>query len=175
MFEYLLQDGEAARPGPPWEAVPRAMGLTLWRVGKIVPPLVQLIAPTGRIEERLARGELVVYRRARPVSVRASRLLTERPPAEAAMDLADLADAETDDEVPASTPAPGRPTWIEIVVVDADDVPIAGRRWVLKLPDGSRREGTLDATGVIRFDDVEAGACALFLPTDDEMEWAPHG
>lgn len=63
----------------------------------------------------------------------------------------------------------------EIVVVDADDAPIEGRRWVLELPDGSRREGTLDATSVIRVDDVEAGTCALFLPTDDEQEWAPHG
>lgn len=113
MFEYLLQGGEAVRPGPPWEAVPSAISLTLWRVGEVMARLVEAPAWPGRIEARLARGELVLYRRARTVSIGARSPVVDPTSVEPPIDLADLADAEPDDPQPPIDPAPARPTWIE--------------------------------------------------------------
>ncbi len=68
---------------------------------------------------------------------------------------------------------PPRPTWIEIEVVDGLGQPVRNRPYRLHLPDGTVRDGTLDDTGIIRFDDVDPGACRLELPTEDASEWDP--
>ncbi len=89
--------------------------------------------------------------------------------------LSELAPADRDDEAAANEDVaePPRPTWIEIAVVDGLGQPVRNRPYRLHLPDGSVRAGTLDDTGIIRFDDVAAGPCKLELPTADANEWDP--
>lgn len=85
--------------------------------------------------------------------------------------IVDLADEDSDDHD--TKPAPPRPTWIEIAIVDGLGEPVRNRPYRLHLPDGSVREGELDDSGIIRFDDVDPGACRLELPTADDSEWDP--
>ena len=55
--------------------------------------------------------------------------------------------------------------WIDITVVD-DSVPprpMSGIRFGLSLPDGSRRQGTLDGQGHLRVENIDPGKCFLEL------------
>ncbi len=79
---------------------------------------------------------------------------------------------------PAPPPSPQKPraltpkkTWIEIVLVDADDHPIARERCLLRLPDGSERIETLDDEGRLRVDGIDPGRCEITFPDRDGPEW----
>ena len=62
-------------------------------------------------------------------------------------------------------------TWVEIEMVDQDFKPVAGEAYVIVLPDGTRRTGTLDAAGRARIDDIDPGACDVSFPNIDGGEW----
>jgi hypothetical protein len=54
--------------------------------------------------------------------------------------------------------------WIEIELLDARGKPVAGEAYLIKLTDGSIREGNLDNHGRARWDGIEAGICAVWWP-----------
>jgi hypothetical protein len=88
------------------------------------------------------------------------------------VDLADLAQTpakEPEDRPPTEI----RPTWIEIVVVDAKGEPVKDRKYELELSDRSVRKGILGADGIIRLDDITAGFARLKFPTETDTEWCP--
>ena len=64
------------------------------------------------------------------------------------------------------SPEPRRErAWIDIIVLD-DSVPprpLSGVRFALSLPDGSRRQGSLDGQGHLRVEDIDPGKCFLEL------------
>lgn len=91
------------------------------------------------------------------------------PVGDGSEDLGNLIDLMGEDR---TEEEPERPTWIEIAVIDANGEPITGRPYRLRLPDGSVRKGTLDARGMIRFDDVDPGDCTLELL--DESSESPE-
>ena len=62
-------------------------------------------------------------------------------------------------------------TWIEMEVVDEEGKPMSGQPFVLMLPDGKLREGTLDSRGRARFDGIDPGTCAFSLPSLDQQSW----
>jgi hypothetical protein len=62
-------------------------------------------------------------------------------------------------------------TWIEIVLVDADDRPVARERCLLRLPDGSERVETLDAEGRLRVSGIDPGRCEITFLDRDGPEW----
>jgi hypothetical protein len=62
-------------------------------------------------------------------------------------------------------------TWIEIQMVGEDDLPLAGERYAIELPDGSRREGRLDSKGLARVDGIDPGSCVITFPALDEEAW----
>jgi hypothetical protein len=62
-------------------------------------------------------------------------------------------------------------SWIEIELLDESDRPVPGVRFRAVLADGSVREGTLNAQGLARLDDVEPGTCDLSFPDLDGREW----
>jgi hypothetical protein len=64
-------------------------------------------------------------------------------------------------------------TWIEIELVGEDGTtPIPGKRYVLELPDGTKRQGSLDFSGRARIADLEPGAtCKLTFPDLDQDAW----
>ncbi len=79
-------------------------------------------------------------------------------------------------------PLPGQPqppgreppaalTWIEITLVDETGEPLPGERFLLVLPDGSRRNGRLDDKGFARVEQIPAGVCDVSFPDIDGREW----
>jgi type VI secretion system secreted protein VgrG len=63
--------------------------------------------------------------------------------------------------------------WIEIRLVDRDGKPVPGVPFKLELPDGTPKEGVLDANGRARFDGIEPGDCRITFPTLDKDSWEP--
>ncbi len=65
-------------------------------------------------------------------------------------------------------------TWIEIELIDeVTREPIPNERYRLKLPDGSIREGRLDANGRARVDGIVPGTAQVCFPDIDANEWRP--
>ncbi len=62
-------------------------------------------------------------------------------------------------------------SWIEIELVGEDGSPIPNERFSIRLPDGKLEEGTLDADGKTRFDDIPSGNCFVSFPDLDEDAW----
>lgn len=61
--------------------------------------------------------------------------------------------------------------WIEVVIEDEAGEPLANVRYVLTLPDGSRREGRTNRQGLLRYDRIASGTCTLSLPDHDAELW----
>jgi hypothetical protein len=61
-----------------------------------------------------------------------------------------------------------KPTaWVEFELVDSEGEPLAGVGYRLTLPDGSTREGKVDARGRVRVEGVEPGECSVTFPELD--------
>lgn len=78
-------------------------------------------------------------------------------------------------QLPSAKPQP-RPedkkkTWIEIVLVDENGVPIPNEPYRLTLVSGEKRNGNLDERGFARVDGIEAGMCDVTFPQIDGREW----
>lgn len=78
------------------------------------------------------------------------------------------------EEQPQEEPAP-RPTtkttWVEIALVDGDDKPVAGMKYLIELPDGTTRTGTLGDNGKARVEGIDPGNCTVTFPDLDGTEW----
>ena len=60
-------------------------------------------------------------------------------------------------------------TWVEIELLDMVDQPVPHERYWIKLPNGTVREGALDAMGLAYFDDLDPGQCTIrWLGRDEE-------
>jgi hypothetical protein len=82
-------------------------------------------------------------------------------------------DEEATVEAPRAVSAPRREatrerTWVEIELTDMEGNALPRERYWIKLPDGSVREGALDAQGRAYFDDLDPGACEIRWPDLDE-------
>jgi hypothetical protein len=73
----------------------------------------------------------------------------------------------------ASTEPAGRKTWVEIKLVNKQGAPVAGRKYRVTPPNGPPIEGTLDATGTARVDNIDPGSCKVTFPDLDGSEWKP--
>jgi protocatechuate 3,4-dioxygenase beta subunit len=51
--------------------------------------------------------------------------------------------------------------WIELELLDMDGAPVPHERYWIRLPDGTVREGALDAEGRAYFDDLDPGQCEI--------------
>lgn len=66
-------------------------------------------------------------------------------------------------------------TWIEIELVDAEGKPVPNERYWILLPDGSAREGRLNAEGRAYFGDLDPGECDVRFPDlDNDAVAAPR-
>jgi type VI secretion system secreted protein VgrG len=63
-------------------------------------------------------------------------------------------------------------TWIEIVLKDADDQPVAGERYRVITPDGKVREGHLGSDGRARVEGIVPGECQVTFPDLDQDDWS---
>jgi hypothetical protein len=62
-------------------------------------------------------------------------------------------------------------TWVEVRLLDMEGNPVAGKRYSIKLPDGSVKQGSLDNSGRARVDGIEPGTCMISFPELDEEAW----
>lgn len=58
--------------------------------------------------------------------------------------------------------------WVEITLVDGEGNTIANEDYVLYLADGQQRQGTLDASGRAREDDIAPGTVRFEFPNSEE-------
>jgi uncharacterized protein (DUF2345 family) len=71
-------------------------------------------------------------------------------------------------EVLAKTSLPAEKTdWIEIVLLDEENSPVAGEPYTIDLPDGRTLEGNLDAGGRARVEGIPSGTCVVRFPEVD--------
>ncbi len=73
------------------------------------------------------------------------------------------------DPPPGSSP-PGK-TWVEILLQDANQEPVAGEPYEVELPDKKIATGTTGADGVARIEGVEPGSCKIRFPRLDKSSW----
>jgi len=78
-------------------------------------------------------------------------------------------------KVPSIPPPPSKKkekTWIEVVLLDSDDKPVANEPYQITLPSGEKRTGRLDDKGFVRIDGIEGGgSCDVEFPEIDGREW----
>ncbi|MCP3136400.1 carboxypeptidase regulatory-like domain-containing protein [Pyxidicoccus xibeiensis] len=104
-----------------------------------------------RLAEAFSHGELVAFEVERPTLVPAPWPETPSP---------------TPEETPVEAP-----TWLVIELADDEGKPVPHARYVVTLPDGSTREGTLNKHGYARVDGVNPGQCQVSFPRLDGRSW----
>jgi len=77
--------------------------------------------------------------------------------------------AETHNE--ASEEAQQEKGWIEIRLVDENNDPVPGERYMIELPNGKFAEGSLDQNGFARVNGVKPGTCKVTFPKLDKDAW----
>ena len=70
-----------------------------------------------------------------------------------------------------AAPAAAQTTWIEVQLIGEDGQPVPGVSYAITLPDGTKREGTLDDQGLVRLDGIPAGSCQVSFPALDQDAW----
>jgi len=60
--------------------------------------------------------------------------------------------------------------WIEISLVDKDENPMPDEKYILYLPDGSQKKGTLDNQGKAKIEDILPGPVKIEYPDVDSIE-----
>ena len=63
--------------------------------------------------------------------------------------------------------------FIEVVLKDDTGNPVPNERYRLKMPDGSIKEGRVDANGKARFDGLKPGSCQVSFPNLGDGDWKP--
>lgn len=71
-------------------------------------------------------------------------------------------------------PCQYRPSWIDIVLVDAEGRPVPGARYQVEAPDGTRHEGTLDADGCATVRDMDPGTATVRFPDYHDADFEPE-
>lgn len=62
-------------------------------------------------------------------------------------------------------------TWIEVLVVDDDDVPVVGVEYEIELSDGRVRRGRTSEHGILRYDGMPPGSCKVKLLGVEAKGW----
>ncbi|HZV00719.1 MAG TPA: hypothetical protein VFF73_28650 [Planctomycetota bacterium] len=57
--------------------------------------------------------------------------------------------------------------WIELAFVGEADEPLEGEEFTVILADGSKREGKVGPSGIVRLDGIPPGKCRVLLPAED--------
>ncbi len=68
-------------------------------------------------------------------------------------------------------PPPEVRTWVEFRLLDLAGDPLADVRYEIEMSDGTTEEGTTDAGGKARHDDIVAGACTITFPDLPDRLW----
>jgi len=105
------------------------------------------------LKDALDWGEVVVYRQP---SANGLPRASQSSASNAIADLKDLMPVE---------PLVTQEHWLEILVVDKEEAPVAGVRCVVELPDGGTRHARTNDEGVLYLDGLtKPGACKVRFP-----------
>jgi hypothetical protein len=66
---------------------------------------------------------------------------------------------------------PVEKSWIEIYLRDMEGQPIPGKKYRIKLPEGTIEEGTLDSAGHAERYGINKGTCQVCFPEYDSESW----
>jgi len=66
---------------------------------------------------------------------------------------------------------PVEKSWIEIYLRDMEGQPIPGKKYRIKLPEGTIEEGTLDSAGHAERYGINKGTCQVCFPEFDSESW----
>ena len=66
---------------------------------------------------------------------------------------------------------PKKKSWIEVKLEDEAGKPVPFERYRVTTPDGTVREGFLDAKGLARVDGIDPGLCKITFPNLDKDAW----
>ena len=72
---------------------------------------------------------------------------------------------------PNSTADPEKKSWVEIQMVDEEDMPVSGVSYNVKIPDGTFRTGSLNGEGLARIEGIDPGTCEISFPDLDRDAW----
>lgn len=141
-----------------------------WGDGAGASTLVDIAAALG--EELLWNHDVDARRRLKRLvqqALRDGRLLAVRvgmPAPSGGTEQAEAAPAE-------QAPRREEKTWVEIVLRTDDDPPrpVPFKRYRIELPNGSVRDGQLDAQGMARVVGIDPGTCQVTFPDYDGKRW----
>jgi hypothetical protein len=68
-------------------------------------------------------------------------------------------------------PPPVETAWIEVLVVDEDDEPVAGQAYEIRLSDGRLRRARTNEHGILRYEALPEGTCEVTLVALDQSAW----
>jgi hypothetical protein len=71
----------------------------------------------------------------------------------------------------ADVPEQDAVTFVELELVDANNVPVAGQKYQVEFPDGRVETGTTDANGLAYVEGVPEGDCEISFPDLDSSAW----
>jgi hypothetical protein len=108
-----------------------------------------------RREDRLKRDVLEAFQRGRLVALEVERVEPRLP------------EQEAEEAPPAPEEEAAKPTFVAVEMKDEDGNPLAYARYVVEMPDGSKREGRLNENGYVRIDGVSPGQCKVTFPDYD--------
>jgi hypothetical protein len=141
-----------------------------WGQGLDTATLAEIASALG--EEPIFRHDAEARRRLKDVVVRAlrsGRLLAARVRLPAPSGLG----PEEQEERRPERARREETAWLEIVLTTDDDPPrpVAFKRYSVELPNGSVREGQLDARGMARLSGIDPGTCQVSFPDFDGKRW----
>src|SRR5215475_3352149 len=62
-------------------------------------------------------------------------------------------------------------SWLEIELMDEEGKPVPSEKYLINLPDGTKKEGMLDSEGRARVDGIDPGTCKVSFPSRDAKDW----
>ena len=84
---------------------------------------------------------------------------------------AEAAEEEPQQEEAAEEQAPEEASWIVIELVDLNEKPVVGAKYLVTASDDKEHDGTLDADGRARIEPIAAGTAKITFPEYDRTSW----
>ena len=169
-----LADDESAAPARPFpmnlfrEPAARISAANLYKALKGRPPadLANSVLIAETINDRLRAGDLVIIARRS-----GSGSAGDGTSGKGSQTRPSRASSSSSDMPPKTDPVKDK-TWVDVQLIDEEGEPVAGARYILKITDGSKRAGTLDASGRVRVTNIDPGTCEVWFPDFDASEWS---
>ena len=133
--------------------------------------------PAEAFEADDAKPGEVAKVKAKQIETKTGKYGSQKVPAHKPLALATSADADTGTGANAITDGEDdtenekKDSWIEIELVGEDGSPIAGEKYEIITPDGTKATGTLNKVGFARVEGFSAGECKVSFPKLDKEAW----